>query len=293
MTLRRCISVSFQQIVFKLSIFANFLWHSFKWYWQIFANCSQWKVEKTVKGSRFGSDRCCLTKSQRILKVFSSQIQNCDKISLLYLNLLGHWQKSKVLWFTLMLRLIVLHNVEKHAICLKYTGLQLAHMTSPQGVSAAAATTISATDRTYVALGDQGSFVRILRWMWMLRLCGVTSFRRSAMHVIYLFGHWMTCIHEASSGKESFYLEPKSRLALTNYDKESSWIIFSLGYIACQNALEIVQRIYFTQRERKPGKFQVFWYKHDIEWYKHLHSQTCSQVNHLAKCKFPRNRFSC
>ena len=83
-------------------------------------------------------------------------------------------------------------------------------------------------------------------------------------HVIYLFGHWMTCIHKASSGKHSFYLEPKSRLALTNYDKESSSIISSLGYIACQNALEIVQRIYFTQRERKPGKFQGFWYKHDI-----------------------------
>ena len=83
-------------------------------------------------------------------------------------------------------------------------------------------------------------------------------------HVIYLFGHWMTCIHKASSGKESFYLEPKSRLALTNYDKESSSIISSLRYIACQNALEIVQRINFTQRERKPGKFQGFWYKHDI-----------------------------
>ncbi|CAH3105102.1 unnamed protein product, partial [Porites lobata] len=35
----------------------------------------------------------------------------------------------------------------------------------PQGVSAAVATTIPGTDRTYVALGDKGSFVRILRWV--------------------------------------------------------------------------------------------------------------------------------
>ena len=98
--------------------------------------------------------------------MFSLQIENRDKIFLLHLNLFGLWKKkNKDLSFTLMLRLIVLHNVEKHAICLKYTGLQLAHMTSPQGVSAAAATTIPGTDRTYVALGDQGSFVRILRWM--------------------------------------------------------------------------------------------------------------------------------
>ena len=44
-------------------------------------------------------------------------------------------------------------------------GSQLGHMTSPQGVSAAAATTIPGTNQAYVALGDQGAFVRILRWM--------------------------------------------------------------------------------------------------------------------------------
>lgn len=40
-------------------------------------------------------------------------------------------------------------------------------MTSPQGVSTAAAVSIPGTNRAYVALGDQGSFVRLLRWMWM------------------------------------------------------------------------------------------------------------------------------
>ena len=145
------------------------------------------KVEKTVKGSWFGNDKCCLAKSQRVLKAFSFQIKSRDKIYLIHLNFFGLWKKktNKVLWFTLMLRLIaetkLLLNDEKHAICLKYTGLQLAHMTSPQGVSVAAGTTIPGTDRTYVALGDQGSFVRILRWM--LRLCDVTSFRRSTLPV--------------------------------------------------------------------------------------------------------------
>ena len=77
------------------------------------------KVGKTVKGSRFGNDRCCLAKSKRILKAFSLQIQNRVKIYLLHLNLFGLWQEKKVLRFTLMSRLIVetklVHNVKKHA----------------------------------------------------------------------------------------------------------------------------------------------------------------------------------
>lgn len=45
------------------------------------------------------------------------------------------------------------------------TGQQLGHMTSTQGVSAVAAVTITGSNRAYVALGDQGTFVRILQWM--------------------------------------------------------------------------------------------------------------------------------
>ncbi|XP_078381360.1 uncharacterized protein LOC144664106 [Oculina patagonica] len=45
------------------------------------------------------------------------------------------------------------------------TGQQLGHMTSPQGVSAVAAVTLLGNGRSYLALGDQGTFVRILQWM--------------------------------------------------------------------------------------------------------------------------------
>lgn len=48
--------------------------------------------------------------------------------------------------------------------CFK-AGQQLGHMSSTQGVSAVAAVTITGSNRAYVALGDQGTFVRILQWM--------------------------------------------------------------------------------------------------------------------------------
>ena len=50
------------------------------------------KLKKPSKGLDFnGNDRCCLAKSQGILKAFGLQIQNRYKIYLLHLNLFGLW----------------------------------------------------------------------------------------------------------------------------------------------------------------------------------------------------------
>ena len=132
------------------------------------------KVEKTVKGSWFGNDKCCLAKSQRVLKAFSFQIKSRDKIYLIHLNVFGLWKKNQQ---SFVIYSYVKADRGNKTVTQRWKACHLFEIYR---------VTVSAHDEparrgTYVALGDQGSFVRILRWM--LRLCDVTSFRRSTLPV--------------------------------------------------------------------------------------------------------------